>query len=98
MDTMDTDVYARRLARARSLLHVHGLDYLLVGPSADMVYLVGARQRPSPRMSVLLVPQEGPVHLVLPAFEAASLPTLPAEVLVTTWGESDNPARLAAGL
>ena len=95
---MDTEVYAQRLARARSLLHVHGLDYLLVGPSADMVYLVGARQRPTPRMSVLLVPQEGPIHMVLPAFEAPSLPTLPEGLLITTWGESDNPARLVAGL
>src|SRR5206468_3114232 len=31
-------------------------------------------------------------------FEAASLPAMPAEVQITTWGESDNPARLVAGL
>jgi Xaa-Pro aminopeptidase len=95
---MDTAVYARRLARARSLLHAQGLDFLLVGPSADMFYLLGAQQRPSERMSVLLLPQEGPAHMVLPAFEAASLPELPPDVQVTTWGESDNPARLVAGL
>jgi Xaa-Pro aminopeptidase len=95
---MDVEVHARRLARARSLLHTQGLDFLLVGPSADLFYLVGARQRPSERLSMLLLPQEGPAHMVLPAFEAASLPEMPSEVQITTWGESDNPARLVAGI
>ena len=36
--------------------------------------------------------------MVLPEFEAASLPPLAPEVQVTTWGESDNPARLVANL
>jgi Xaa-Pro aminopeptidase len=34
----------------------------------------------------------------LPAFEALSLPDLPEEVQVTTWGESDRPSRIVAGL
>src|SRR5436190_11532001 len=95
---MNTTVYAQRLARAKSLLHTQGLDYLLVGPSADMFYLIGAKQRPSERLSLLVIPQEGPAHMVLPGFEAASLPELPSDVQVATWGESDNPARLVANL
>src|SRR5438874_1355737 len=69
---MNTTVYAQRLGRAKSLLHAQGLDYLLVGPSADMFYLVGTRGRVSERLSLLVIPQEGPTHLVVPAFEAAS--------------------------
>jgi Xaa-Pro aminopeptidase len=95
---LDTGSYAARLAKARALMHTHALDYLVVGPSADLLYLLGARNHPSERLALLLVPQEGPAHMVLPAFEAPVLPSLPSDVHVTTWGESDNPARIAATL
>jgi Xaa-Pro aminopeptidase len=95
---MDIEVYNSRLARARSLMHPHGLDYLLVGPSADLYYLVGAQHRTSERLALLLLPQEGPGHMVVPFFEAPSLPPLPRDVQVATWDEDQNPARLVANL
>jgi D-alanyl-D-alanine dipeptidase len=79
-------------------MHAHALDYLVVGPSADLIYLLGAHNHVSERLALLLVPQEGPAHVVLPAFEAPVLPSLPPDVHVTTWGETDNPARIAATL
>ncbi|HUP26789.1 MAG TPA: Xaa-Pro peptidase family protein [Chloroflexia bacterium] len=87
---------AERLAKARSLMHVHGLDYIMVGPSADLYYLTGARSHTSERMTLFILPQEGPASIVVPGFEAALLPPLGDEIQVKTWGERDNPARLAA--
>lgn len=87
-----------RLDKARSLMRTRGLDYLLVGPSADLYYLIGARTRPSERLTLLIVPQDGPAHVVAPAFEAPTLPPMPADVQVVTWMETDNPARIAATL
>lgn len=94
----DVDVYSARLAQVRAQLRAHGLDFLVVGPSADLLYLLGAHSRPSERMSLLLVPQEGPASMIVPAFEAAILPQLPPDVQVVAWGETDNPARIAAAL
>ncbi len=94
----DIEVYSRRIAQARAQLRAHGLDFLVVGPSADLYYLLGAHIRPSERMSLLLIPQEGPVHMVVPAFEAPTLPHLPQDVQVTAWGETENPARIVASL
>ncbi|MEO5951999.1 MAG: aminopeptidase P family N-terminal domain-containing protein, partial [Chloroflexia bacterium] len=74
---MDTSAFDARLVRVRALMHMHGLDFLLVGPSADMVYLTGAHMRPSERLAVFILPQVGPPHFVVPFFEAPSLPTLP---------------------
>ncbi|MDQ3705789.1 MAG: Xaa-Pro peptidase family protein [Chloroflexota bacterium] len=91
-------LHSERLAYARAQLRAHGLDYLVVGPSADLYYLTGIQNRPSERMAVLLLPQEAPAYIVLPAFEAPSLPPLPPDVQVVPWGESDNPARLVASL
>lgn len=96
--SLETELYAARLTRARAELRKHGLDYLVVGPSADLVYLLGAHNRPSERMAVFILPQEGPAYMLLPAFEAPTLPPLPPEVQVAAWGETDNPGRLAAAL
>jgi Xaa-Pro aminopeptidase len=97
-EATDTAVYAKRLEKARASMHTHGLDFLLVGPGADLLYLIGAQSRQTERLTLLIVPQEGPATILLPAFEAATLPSLPKDVQVVTWGESDNPARLAAGI
>jgi Xaa-Pro aminopeptidase len=88
--------YNTRFERVRALMHMHGLDFLLIGPSADLVYLTGAHLRTTERMAVLVLPQEGPATVVLPAFEAPLLPPLSDGVQVRTWDESDNPARIAA--
>jgi Xaa-Pro aminopeptidase len=95
---MTTDMYSERISRVREQMHLHGLDFLAVGPSADLRYLTGANHRPSERLALLVVSQEGPAYMVLPGFEAASLPDLPPEVRVVTWGESERPARVVAGL
>lgn len=95
---LDTDIYAKRLQNARNLMHAHALDFLLVGPGADLLYLIGAHSRATERLTLLIVSQEGPAHIVLPAFEAALLPPLPKDVQVRTWGETENPTRIAAQL
>lgn len=91
-------MYADRLARARALMGNENIDFLVVGPSADLRYLLGSKQRTSERLALLVVPRKGHAHMVLPAFEAPSLPDLPEDVQITTWGESDNPAALVSGL
>lgn len=96
--SQDVLVYSRRLTQARTQLRAHGLDFLVVGPSADLFYLLGAHSRPSERMSLLLLPQEGPAYMVVPAFEAPTLPELPPDVQVAAWGETDNAARIVAAL
>ncbi len=87
-----------KLARARALMHQHGLDFIVAGPSADLFYLTGVTSHTSERMTLFILPQEAPAYIVVPTFEAALLPPLSDEIVVRTWGEQDNPARLAAQL
>ena len=94
----ETAAYANRLVKARNSMHAHGIDFLLVGPGADLLYLIGAHSRPTERLTLLIISQDGPATILLPAFEAATLPSLPQDVQVVTWGESENPARIAAGI
>src|SRR6478672_10150727 len=95
---MSAQQYSERLAKVRALMHGPGLDFLVVGPSADLTYLTGAHLRPSERLAVLVLPQEGPACIVVPGFEAASLPELPQGVTVRPWGETESPTRIAAGI
>ena len=87
-----------KLSRARALMHQHGLDFIVAGPSADLFYLTGVTSHTSERMTLFILPQEAPAYMVVPTFEAALLPPLNDEIVVRTWGEQDNPARLAAQL
>jgi D-alanyl-D-alanine dipeptidase len=91
------DRYAERISRARALMRDAGLDFLLVGPSADLYYLIGAQSRPSERLALLALSASGPGFMVLPAFEAPTLPPMPADVQVLTWQEDQDPAALLAG-
>jgi D-alanyl-D-alanine dipeptidase len=97
-NTVPASEYDSRLERVRTLMVAAGLDFLVVGPSADLTYLTGAQLRPSERMAVLVVPRLAPPVLVVPFFEAASLHDLPPDVRVLTWTETENPGAIAASV
>jgi Xaa-Pro aminopeptidase len=77
-----------------------GVDTLLVGPSADLRYLVGYHALPLERLTLLVVPAEGEATLVAPALEAprarSSGATDHAEL--ATWEETDDPIALVRDL
>jgi Xaa-Pro aminopeptidase len=84
---------AQRLEDARAQMRQRGVDALFVGPSADLRYLVGYHALPLERLTLLTVPAEGPVRLVVPELEAprarASGAIDVAELV--TWGETEDP-------
>ncbi|MTV26918.1 aminopeptidase P family protein [Nitriliruptoraceae bacterium ZYF776] len=88
MPTAATD----RLRRAQEALRRRDLDALLVGPSADLRYLVGYHALPLERLTLLVLPAEGAPVLVVPELEAArahdSGATDHAELV--TWGETED--------
>ena len=58
-----------RLARARSEMERLGVAALLVGPSADLRYLVGYDALPLERLTLLVLPVAGDPVLVVPELE-----------------------------
>jgi len=87
--------YGERIARARVGARARGLDALLVGVGSDLQYLAGYQALPLERLTMLVVPAEGPVTLVVPRLEAAPARACPAavadDVAVATWEETDDP-------
>ncbi|QTX05536.1 M24 family metallopeptidase [Agromyces archimandritae] len=101
-ERFDADVYAGRLERAAGLAREAGLDAVFVAPGPDLQYLTGSRASTFERLTVLVVPAEGPLALVVPRMELAAIRTsavgeLPIEV--REWVDGDDPYALAlAGL
>jgi Xaa-Pro aminopeptidase len=87
---------AERLARARTRLGDHGMDALLLGPSADLRYLTGYQAPPLERMTLLVLPAAAEARLVVPALEAPlardHLGGLDLEV--AAWRETEDPVAL----
>jgi Xaa-Pro aminopeptidase len=94
--TTTTTARAGRLARARKELEVHGLDALLLGPSADLRYLTGYQAPALERLTMLVLPAAGEARLVVPALEAplARDHLGGLELEVAAWQETDDPVAL----
>jgi Xaa-Pro aminopeptidase len=88
--------FADRLLAARSGAAAAGLDALLIGVGADLRHLTGYAAMPLERLTLLVVrPDREPV-LVVPRLErGAAEQGLRAPIEIVTWGETDDPYRMA---
>ncbi|MFP4311208.1 MAG: M24 family metallopeptidase [Nitriliruptoraceae bacterium] len=89
-----------RLAAAQTALRDAELDALLIGPSADLRYLVGYDAHAMERLTLLVLPAAGEPRLVLPELEvaAAEASGAPAVVTLVPWSETEDPIALVAGI
>jgi Xaa-Pro aminopeptidase len=93
-------VSTERLDRAREAMRARGVDALLVGPSADLRYLVGYHALPLERLTLLVVPAGGAARLVVPALEAARAEEMGADrhAPLVVWGETEDPVAAVRSL
>jgi len=88
-------VMERRLRGARAGLHANGAGALLLGVGADLFYLTGYSTFPTERLTMLVLPADGPAHLIAPRLEAMAAAGCPAAsaqlVEVVPWDETDDP-------
>lgn len=92
--------YAERLDRARVIARQQGVAGLLVGVGADLRYLTGYNAMPLERLTMLVLPADGPASLLAPRLEAMRAAGCPAAsaglVEVVAWDETDDAHALAA--
>jgi len=94
--------YGERLEAARTALHDRGAAALLLGPGAELRWLAGYAPLPLERLTLLVVPADGPATLLVPRLEALGGGGSPAVqgglVALATWEETDDPYARAAQL
>jgi Xaa-Pro aminopeptidase len=75
-----------------------GIDLLVVGASADLLYLIGYEGHESERMSVLVLPRDGVPHFVVPGLEAPLLQNQRDLLQIVPWDETEDPAAKVAAV
>jgi Xaa-Pro aminopeptidase len=71
------DRYVERLASCREAVSARGFAALLIGVGPDLRYLTGFVGEPMERLTLLVVPAEGPVRFVVPHLEATKAAATP---------------------
>jgi Xaa-Pro aminopeptidase len=94
--------YAARIVRARAMLPGEDAAALLLGVGADLQWLTGYAAQPLERLTMLVIPAEGRVTLVVPLLErpaAAACTAAAADVVeLVSWEETEDPFELVAQL
>ncbi len=92
------DEYQRRCLAVQQAMAAHGIDYLVVTPSSDLIYLTGIDVEAHERLLALILPPAGRPVLLLPRLEATKLAGLAPFAVREVWEDADDPVVLAAGL
>ena len=94
--------YAERLAACREAIATHGFAALLIGVGPDLRYLTGFVGEPMERLTLLIVPNDGPVSFVVPHLEASKAESTPlvrsGAAEVVAFEETDDAAARVAEL
>ena len=75
-----------------------GVDVLLLSLGADLPYFCGYEAMPLERLTMLVVPRDGDVHLVVPHLEAPRVVERPEVFEMVTWRDGEDPIALVADL
>ncbi len=87
-----------RLVRARQLMAQHRIDALLLEPGTSLSYFTAVGWSLSERPFLMLLPAEGELVCICPAFEEArARERLPRGADVRVWQEDESPYKLVAG-
>ncbi len=89
--TVPKTTYEDRLHRVQTALAERGVDWLLLGPSADLFYLTGFDAHVSERLNLLMVPRSGDPSLVVPLLEAPNVGAAGDLARVVSWADHESP-------
>lgn len=92
------DYYQARIERAQQLLQAEGIDWLLVGPSADLIYLTGFDAHLSERLNLLIVPAVGSPAFVVPTLESPLVGLAGELASLHAWDDHENPVALVKSI
>lgn len=91
---LKADIHAARLARLRAAMAAEDLDAVAIVPGANQQYLLGSHFHLMERPTVLFVPREGELRMVLPVLEEPSWKALGIAARTHLW--QDNTGYAAA--
>lgn len=87
--------YQARIARAQALMREQGIAALYLNAGSNLRYFTGVKWNPSERLVGALLPAEGELAYLAPAFEEGTIRDFRVvEGLIHGWQEHESPYRL----
>ena len=91
-------MFGKRVERVRSSMVERGVDALLLSLGADLPWLTGYHAMPLERLTMLVLPADGDVTMVVPRLEAARVEEHADVFSLRPWGETEDPIAIVADL
>lgn len=88
--SLDAVVRERRLSKLRGAMDSADLDVVAIGAGATLLYLTGGTYALMERPTVLIIPIEGEMRMILPALEANSWSGLSFPARPVIWQDTDG--------
>ena len=90
--------YLARIAKVRSAMVAQQVDATLLSVGHDLPYLSGYLAMPLERLTMLVIPQNGEVMMVVPRLEVPRVVPQPGVFSIVAWGETEDPVAIVAKL
>ena len=87
-----------RFDRVREAMRAQGTEALLLSVGPDLPWLTGYEAMPLERLTMLVLPVDGPATMVVPRLEAPRVVERPDRFALRPWEESEDPVRIVADL
>ncbi|MFC5698830.1 M24 family metallopeptidase [Pseudomonas sp. GCM10022186] len=95
VEPIGLDEYQARIARAQGLMREQGIAAIYVNAGSNLRYFTGVKWSPSERMVGAVLPADGPLAYIAPAFEEGTIRDFrEVEGVIHTWQEHESPYRL----
>jgi Xaa-Pro aminopeptidase len=84
-------LFQERCQRAQAVMAEQGIDYLFIGPGADLQYLIGTPGMDNERMMLFVVPQQGDPAMIVPALEKLATSKYASFFELLDWTDAEGP-------
>jgi Xaa-Pro dipeptidase len=96
---ISADEYKARITRLQTLMHAAGVGAFIVECGSSLRYFTGIQWGRSERVTAAVIPADGDIVVVTPAFEEPSVrETLMIPAEVRPWNEDESPEARMAGV
>lgn len=95
MGPIGLDEYQARIAKAQGLMRDQGIAAIYLNAGSNLRYFTGVKWNPSERMVGAVLPADGPLVYIAPAFEEGTIRDFrEVDGVIHTWHEHESPYRL----
>ena len=95
MGPIGLDEYQVRIAKAHDLMRDQGIAAIYLNAGSNLRYFTGVKWSPSERMVGAVLPANGPLAYIAPAFEEGTIRDFrEVDGVIHTWQEHESPYRL----